>query len=178
MRNLQTLPEELIGCIGAKLDNADMFAFRLTCRRLEEKLLHTFALSNFTWKCVSFTTNSLGALLQISRSRLARYIKTVYIMASLFSEQRLDCRCPCVAVFKGRDDYRAAYTRYMEDQMDLCRTGHDKKFLTEIFASLFALRSIVLVDSVAVLPANTGYIGRRAALLETGMLTYSQELRQ
>lgn len=167
-RRLPDLPEELISNIALKLGTDDKFALRLTCRTLEDRSFHEFATEFFSSKCVHLTTDSLRALVEISNSRLSKYVKKIAVMTALFSEQAYRCPGTRTAHWKPSVRQSEAYKFYMQDQATLLTTGNDKKMLTEAFKSLPSLKSVVFIDSEVGLAPDTDYRGGNKVLRQTG----------
>lgn len=167
---LSDLPDELIGEITRKLGD-DKFALRATCRKIEGASFHEFATEHFSGKCVHLTSDSLGALLAISRcERLAKYVKEVSVVTALFSEQGF--ACPGDASYHWRPTTRQseAYRYYMNDQMALRDTGDDRVMLAEAFKGLPSLKTVALIDSIDCLKEGTDYRGGNKILRQTGEL--------
>lgn len=166
---LSDLPEELIGEIARRLGD-DKFALRATCRKIERASFHEFATEHFSGKCVHFTTDSLGALLAISRcERLAKYVKEVSVVTALFSEQAFACArhsSPCR--WKPSTRQSEAYRFYINDQKTLCATGNDRVMLAEAFKGLKSLKTIALIDNIECTKEGTDYRGGNKVLRQTG----------
>lgn len=167
-RRLSDLPEELISNITCRLGD-DKFALRATCRALETKSFHEFATEHFSGKCVHLTTDSLRTLLAISRSsRLSKYVKEVYFITALFSEQSFVCPGNPVYHWKPTVRQSEAYKFYINDQKTLAATGNDRAMLAEAFRGLSSLKTVVFTDSVASLPEGMDYRGSNKVVRQTG----------
>jgi hypothetical protein len=169
-RRLSDLPEELISNITCKLGD-DKFALRATCRALDQKSFHEFATEHFSEKCVHFTTDSLEVLRDISSCpRLSKYVKKVFIVTALFSEQSFTCPgSHAIAHWKPSVRQSEAYKFYMEDQRMLRTSGNDRLMLIEAFRRLPALKAVALIDSPDSLKDGTDYRGGNKVLRQTGM---------
>ena len=96
MSKLAQLPEELVSNISIKLGSDDIFAFRLTCKALEQKSFHEFATEYYHSKAFVFTTESLKVLLNIAQhDRLRGHLQNVYFMPALYSSRAFDCPRGC-----------------------------------------------------------------------------------
>lgn len=167
-RRLTDLPEELISNITRRLGD-DKFALRATCRDLEEKSFHEFATEHFSGKCVHLTTDSLGALIAISRSsRLSKYVKEVYFITALFSEQSFLCPGNPMYHWKPTIRQSEAYKFYINDQKTLCATGRDRAMLAEAFEGLASLKTVVFTDNITSLPEGMDYRGGNKVVRQTG----------
>jgi hypothetical protein len=167
---LSNLPEELISNIACRLGD-DKFALRATCRALQEKTFHEFATEHFSEKCVHFTTDSLKVLRDISSCpRLSKYVKKVFIVTALFSEQSFTCPgSHANAHWRPTVRQSEAYKFYMEDQRKLQTSGNDKLMLIEAFRCLPSLKAVSLIDSPDILKDGTDYRGGNKVLRQTGM---------
>ena len=168
MVDIVHLPEELVQNIASWLGSDGKFSLRLTCRDLESKSRHEFASAHFSKKCVQFTTDSLEVLVEISKSRLSKYVREVFAIAALFTDQ-----CFVQPINHGAglwpDERQAhAYRNYVKDQASLRRSGGDLVMLTEAFKSFQCLKTVGLVDSEDRLEAGTDYRGGRKVPRVTG----------
>jgi hypothetical protein len=166
---LSDLPEELISNIAGRLGD-DKFALRATCRALEEKTFHEFATEHFSEKCVHFTTDSLKVLRDISSCpRLSKYVKKVFVVTALFSEQSFSCYgSHAIAHWRPSVRQSEAYKFYMEDQRKLRASGDDKLMLIEAFRRLPSLKAVALIDNPDSLKDGTDYRGGNKVLRQTG----------
>ncbi|KAM0717223.1 hypothetical protein Q7P37_007075 [Cladosporium fusiforme] len=167
-RGLLDLPEELISNIASKLGADDKCALRLACRALDEKSFHEFASEHFAGKCVHFTTDSLKALVGISHSRVAKYVKEVSVITALFSEMGFSCPGRETAHWTPTVRQSEAYKFYIKDQATIRTTKQDKDMLIEAFKSLPSLKTVEFIDSESVLKPHVDYRGSRKAVRETG----------
>ena len=168
MTNIVHLPEELVENVAGWLGSDDKFSLRLTCRALENKSLHGFASEHFTKKCVQFTTDSLQVLVQISKSRLRKYVREVSVIAALFTNL---CFSRSTYDSSGwRPDRRQAdaYRYYVKDQISLRMSGGDLAMLVEAFNLLPYLKTVAFVDSEDRLRAGTDYRGGKTVPRVTG----------
>lgn len=169
MGRLAGLPEELISNIACKLGSDDKCALRLTCRALEEKSHHEFATEHFSAKCVHFTTDSLKSLVDISHSRLSKYVRKVYIITALFAESTNVCSNHPSGHWHPSTREKEAYKFYVQDQVDLCRSKNDEEMLKEALKSLHSLEALILIDSELSLPHDVDYRGSNKVKRLTGM---------
>ncbi|CAK3884804.1 Hypothetical predicted protein [Lecanosticta acicola] len=150
---LATLPEELLSSIAVKLGCDDICHLRLTCRDVEAKSQHEFAMEYFSAKCFMFTTESLKVLVNIAHSpKLRRYLKQVYFITVVFPESPLHCRSGCHWSPSIRN--REAYRFYVDDKQRLQDLGQDRRFLVEAFKNLPELTTLCIVDAPSSLPEN------------------------
>ena len=168
MANIVHLPEELVENIASWLGSDDKFSLRLTCRALESKSLHEFASEHFTKKCVQFTTDSLQVLVQISKSRLRKYVREVYGIAALFTSLCVSRSTYGSSGWRPNERQADAYRNYVRDQKSLRRSGDDLAMLVEAFNLLPCLKTVALIDSEDRLPAGTDYRGGRTVPRVTG----------
>jgi hypothetical protein len=165
---LPSLPEELIGNIACKLGSDDMFAFRSTCHAIQIKSFHEFATEYFSAKCIHFTTDSLKTLVDISGSRLAKYIKHLSVVTAMFSDQGFQCPGRSSAHWKPTVRQSEAYKFYMRDQLELKKSHNDTTLLTQAFRSLPSLKIVSLIDTPALLSPTTDYRGGNKVFRQTG----------
>jgi len=165
---LSSLPEELISNIACKLGSDDIFAFRLTCKAIETKSLHEFATEYFSEKCVHLTTDSLKALVDISGSKLNKYVKGLSLVTALFDKQGF--QCPGRATTHWRPSVRQseAYKFYISDQGKLLKTGRSTEMLALALCSLPSLKVISYMDTPASLNPNADYRGGNKVFRQTG----------
>jgi hypothetical protein len=175
MTKIVDLPEELIQNIAGRLGSDDKSSLRLTCRDLESKSLHAFASEHFAKKCVQLTTDSLQALVQISKSRLRRYVREVSVIAALFTNLCLSQSYYDCTGWMPEKRQKNAYRNYVMDQKSLRRNGGDLAMLVEAFNLLPYLKTVALVDSEERLQAGTDYRGGRKVPRVTGQC-YSRQL--
>lgn len=168
MGRILDLPEELVSNVASKLGCDDKCALRLTCRTLDERSFHEFGTEHFSEKGVHFNTDSLNTLVDISHSRLAKYVKEVSIVIALFSEQGFSCPGRETAHWRPSVRQSEAYKFYIQDQATLRSTGNDKKMLIEAFKSLPSLKVIEFVDTETALKPSVDYRGARKIACQTG----------
>lgn len=168
MGRILDLPEELVSNVASKLGCDDKCALRLTCRTLDERSFHEFGTEHFSEKGVHFNTDSLKTLVDISHSRLAKYVKEVSIVIALFSEQGFSCPGRETAHWRPSVRQSEAYKFYIQDQATLRSTGNDKKMLIEAFKSLPSLKVVEFVDTETALKPSVDYRGARKIARQTG----------
>ena len=145
---LADLPEELISNIACRLWSDDIQSLRLTCKALEQKTLHEFATEYFGSKAILITTDALKVLGNIARSRkLSKYLTSLYVLTSYFSESALTCPRGNTCVWKPTVRHREAWKYYCDDQKDLASSGRDLNMLSEALRDLPALKLIIVVDT-------------------------------
>jgi hypothetical protein len=165
---LSSLPEELISNIACKLGSDDIFAFRSTCHAIQIKSFHEFATEYFSEKGVHFTTDSLQALVGISASRLAKYVKSLSVVTAMFDNQGFSCPGRSSTHWRPTVRQSEAYKFYMRDQTDLHKTHNDMKFLAQALRSLPSLKNISVLDTPALLSPSTDYRGGNKVFRQTG----------
>jgi hypothetical protein len=168
MTNIVHLPEEMVQNIACYLGSDDDFSLRLTCRALERKSLHGFASKHFTRKCVQLTTDSLQVLLDISKSRLGKYVRHVSVIAALFTDLCFARSSLQSAAWRPNEHQKVAYRNYVRDQTSLCTSGGDLAMIVEAFSLLPKLEVVALVDSEDRLGVGTDYRGGRTVPRMTG----------
>ncbi|OQN95374.1 hypothetical protein B0A48_18480 [Cryoendolithus antarcticus] len=163
------LPEELVSNISCRLGIDDVRSLRLSSKTIEEKCFHEFATEWFSSKAVHFTTDSLGVLVDISLSkRLAKYVKDVRILTTMFSDHTLSC--PSGGHNHCKTTRQAeAYRFYIQDQAKLKEKGDDRRMLIEAFSNLSSLKTVGMLDADALLSAEVDYRGRFKVPRLTGL---------
>lgn len=145
--HLPTLPEELVSNISLKLGSDDIFAFRLTCRALEQKSFHEFATEYFKEKGFLITSDSLKALVGIAFSeKLRGHLHTINILPTLFSDRAFKCCNGDDCMWKKCVRQTEHWHHYVRDQKRIKRTGEDLEMLTKAFKGLPALTQLQFVD--------------------------------
>ncbi|KOS17024.1 hypothetical protein ESCO_005954 [Escovopsis weberi] len=134
---IQTLPLEILWRIASHLSTTDFCSIRLSCRGLEKALLQPFATDFFTRKQFMMSDFSLGALVDIARSRLGPCLKSVHL--------GLDQLGVSAVVAYGLTP--AEHARYHQLQEDgYMDSSREFDLLTEAFRHLGGLESIVIRD--------------------------------
>ncbi|KAI1505981.1 hypothetical protein F5X99DRAFT_366786 [Biscogniauxia marginata] len=142
--NLTNVPLEILLQITSYLTIADYGAVRLTCKQIEDSLFRSFAHNYFRKMQFMRTDFSLQALIDISQSRLAPFLKHVVIGTEILDPGV--CHIPISADYRRRTDGRTNVTaneiKYNKfstmcaDQVVLLSTGHDQQMLSEAFSNL------------------------------------------
>lgn len=149
MANLSDLPEELVCNIAMRLWSDDVQSLRLTCKALEEKTLHDFALEYFSDKAVIISSSSLKTLNAIANSdKLRGFLRRVHVLTAYFSDSAFTCgkACPygnCCG-WQPTIRQREAWKFLVQDAKDLKASGRDKDMLTQAFSKLPTLSEIVV----------------------------------
>lgn len=157
---LEELPEELVSNIVVKLDSDSSFAFRLTCRALEQKSLHEWASEYFSHKAIIPTSSSLKLLASVAESeKLRNYIHQIYILPALFSDQVFNCCHGKHCKWKHTVRQEEAMHGYVQDQKELKQNGQLEERLTRIFKLLPELHSIMFTDGFNNVPAEVDIHG-------------------
>ena len=165
---LADLAEELVSNISIKLGSDDVFAFRLTCKSLERKSFHEFAVEYFSDKSFMFSTESLKVLANIAANeRLRGQLHHIYFVPMLFSERALNCSLGSECLWKPTVRHSEAYRGYVEDQTSLKRSGRDFDMLAQAFNQLTALHGLTFADMLANMPSSTDFAGLAKAMRRT-----------
>ena len=77
MSSLAELPSELIDAIATSLPSSGLFNLRLTCAGFNVKSFHQFTEGYFRAEQPMYSRYALDALVEISKSRLRRYVRAV-----------------------------------------------------------------------------------------------------
>ena len=165
---LSELPEELISNISIKLGSDDVFAFRLTCKALQQRSFHEFANEYFSQKCFMLTTESLKVLTRIAESeKLRDYLHHIFIVPALFSERVFKCCHGSGCAWKPTVRHTEAMRGYIEDQKGLKEGSRDLEMLTQAFKKLPALHAITFADSYSSLPRSIDLRGAASSSRKT-----------
>ncbi len=146
---LLRLPLELLLRISSHLTTVELGHLRLSCGHLETSLFASFAREFFRIKQFNLTEFSLGALVAISRSRLAPHMRRVHVGLESIAHPRM-CHT-----------HRAPALIHRHNQLHtshwiLATTGHDVVLLAEALRGLVNLEEVVLRDSNAPRRARDG----------------------
>jgi hypothetical protein len=136
--HLLSIPLEILLQISRRLTTPEYGNLRRTCKAIESTLLNAFAQEFFTKRQFMLTEFSLQALLDISKSRLSRYMNHVII----------GMERPTNATYRIAPDHGSNYHMLQEsiDHMTLLYTGQDVEMLTEAFSSLGNLNTVEMRD--------------------------------
>ena len=133
-----SLPLELLQRIADDLYIIDLCQFRLSCRRVAKAIDGSFVKEFFTDKQFVLTDFSLQALVDISKTRLAKQLRFVHI---IFDSASID-------LFTGMavesSEVNEFCYQYRTDQLAFSDRGGDQKLLAEAFKSLPNLEGIFL----------------------------------
>nr|POF15506.1 hypothetical protein CFP56_48701 [Quercus suber] len=166
---LAALPGEIVSNIAGRLGSDDFFCLRLTCRDLEAKSLHTFAVEYFSCKGFIFTTDSLKVLLHIAESqRLRKYLHCIQFITAFFPDGHIECSNGCSCYGGPTVRQKEAYKDYMADQKQLKSTGDDKRLLAKSFQLLPKLNAIDVVDNFMMIDKNVDIRGFNKVQRVTG----------
>lgn len=149
MANLQDLPEELVSNIALRLWSDDVQSLRLTCKALEAKTLHDFALEYFSDKAVIISSSALKTLNAIASSdKLRGFLRRVYVLTAYFSESAFNCGKACpyghCSGWQPTIRQREAWKFLIQDAKDLRTSGNHRQMLTQAFRKLPALNEITV----------------------------------
>ncbi|KAI1486191.1 hypothetical protein F5X96DRAFT_260985 [Biscogniauxia mediterranea] len=142
--SLTTIPLEILLQITSYLAIADYGAVRLSCKQIEDSLFRSFAHTYFRKVQFMRTDFSLQALVDLSNSRLAPFLKHLVIGTEILDPGV--CHIPISADYRRRSDGRTDVTpneiKYNKfntmcaDQVIFLNSGHDQQMLCEAFAKL------------------------------------------
>ncbi|KAF2102783.1 hypothetical protein NA57DRAFT_52335 [Rhizodiscina lignyota] len=160
-KSFTDLPEEMIEEICTPLPDDDIYALRLTCRRLKENTLHFFKSKFFNIRKHMLTRKSLQDLIDLAHnSDYSRQVKTLILLL------------PRLLSHVGSGDYwsmdtdisfsqRSAYNRHLEDQNGMGRSGTDIEMLAEALASLPNLQDVRFAFVEGRYVSDTRFPGRK-----------------
>ncbi|KAK4547190.1 hypothetical protein LTR36_001411 [Oleoguttula mirabilis] len=169
MSRLAALPEELISNIAVRFDCDDQCSFRLSCKAIEAKSFHDFATEYFSGKCFMITTESLRVLVGISNNaRLRSYLRDIYIVTALFSDQAFNCPNGCQCAWQPTVRQTEAHRTYTHDQKNLVDSGDDKVMLLSAMRNLANVQSMRLVDAIDCFSQTIDTAGLRKVIRRTG----------
>ncbi|KAI9149509.1 hypothetical protein HJFPF1_11562 [Paramyrothecium foliicola] len=135
---IQGIPLEVLLRITYHLTTPELGNFRLACRSIEQSLYITFTREFFTLKQFMITEDSLQALIDISKSRLAHHLRSVHIGLECFPE---GMHRPL------QDEERESrFRQRYADQFSLWNTGYHREMLAEAFGNLENLENVVIRD--------------------------------
>ena len=132
MSSLVELPSELIDTIATSLPSSDLLNLRLTCAELDAKSFHQFTEGYFRAKQFMYSRYALDALVEISKSRLGRYVRAVSLGPE-FSQTDLTDRGH---MGEARNRILEWLKEYGNDNRHMERTGLDNLMLHEAFQNL------------------------------------------
>ncbi|KAK5993846.1 hypothetical protein PT974_07283 [Cladobotryum mycophilum] len=136
---LLTMPIEILTRISHHLNTTDFCNVRLTCRGLEQALFNDFADDFFSRKQFMISEFSLGALIDIAKSRLGWTMKHVNL-----SVDHITLATNAIS-FLGEEQQRYCHA-YRAQQINLWSTGLVHDLLAEAFRHLPNLESVVIRD--------------------------------
>jgi hypothetical protein len=128
----------------ANLRTSEYGNLRLTCKGIEHALLNTFAREFFTKRQFMLTHFSLQALIDISKSRLGKYIQHVIIG---LEQPSINDAKMVADMYSGKQlaPDNCLLQEYIE-HLALLNTGQDFEMLTEAFSNLSNLDTIGIRD--------------------------------
>ncbi|KAI1343457.1 hypothetical protein F5Y15DRAFT_234205 [Xylariaceae sp. FL0016] len=139
------VPLEILLEVGSYLGVADYGAMRLSCRQLERALFTAFAQAFFRQMHFMRTDFSLQALIDISKSRFAPFLKHVVIGTELLDPGLFHIPHSALhaprrsAANRNINPEEVKYTIFntmCANQAFLLNAGHDQQMLTEAFSNL------------------------------------------
>ncbi|KAM0248134.1 hypothetical protein ACHAQJ_009579 [Trichoderma viride] len=136
---LLRVPPEILDRITWHLATTELCSFRLTCKSAERAVHFRFTAEFFTRKQFMVSEFSLRALIDISKSRLAGYLRHVHI-----SLDQLDSASSSRPVLSP--EKRHMYQQRLTEQGTLWTLGLVPKYLSEAFSRLPNLETVALRD--------------------------------
>ncbi|KID79388.1 uncharacterized protein G6M90_00g020190 [Metarhizium brunneum] len=136
---MQKIPVEVLLRITYHLGTPDLGSVRLTCRSMEQALYTPFVIEFFTRKQFMIAEDSLQALIDISKSRLAHHLRFVHIGLDRFSEG-IQRPLP-------DDDKERKFRERYANNFTLWNTGHHRDMMAEAFRNLPYLEGVVIRDA-------------------------------
>ncbi|KAK8043817.1 hypothetical protein PG994_012655 [Apiospora phragmitis] len=138
---LLSLPLELLLHVSSFLETSDCGSLRLSCKQAENALYLTFARVNFAKRQHMLTESSLQALLDISNSRLAPFVKSLFIGTDLYCSDGLKHITHLHAhpnLHRGSAGAvrRSKFVAQSSSQEALLNSGYDMELLTAALGNL------------------------------------------
>ncbi|KAF3062061.1 F-box domain-containing protein [Daldinia childiae] len=146
MSPLLDIPLEVLLQITSYLTTSDYGNLRHVCRRLEESLLQSFTHEFFTKRQFMISEFSLGALVDISKSRFAPSLSHLIIS---IERPPIPPSLPVHMQVFSDVEQALRYNKMREEHMShqaLITTGRDLQLLTEALCNLPNLKTIGLRD--------------------------------
>lgn len=172
---LLRVPPEILDRITWHLATTELGNFRLTCKAAEQAVHFRFTAEFFTRKQFMVSEFSLKALQDISKSRLAGYLRHVHISLDQVDEM-------AGARFHMTEEQRILYQQRVTEQSTLWTLGLVPKYLAEAFSRLPNLETVALRDFNSTRRSRDGphaqwrSYGAQTLLKETGVLPITNEV--
>ncbi|KAH8126600.1 hypothetical protein FP744_10009338 [Trichoderma asperellum] len=172
---LLRVPPEILDRITWHLATTELCNFRLTCKAAEQAVHFRFTAEFFTRKQFMVSEFSLKALKDISKSRLAGYLRHVHISLDQVDEMA-GSRINMTA------EERSLYQQRLTEQSTLWTLGLVPKYLAEAFSRLPNLETVALRDFNSTRRTRDGpyaqwrSYGAQTLLKETGALPITNEV--
>ncbi|OAQ65004.2 F-box domain-containing protein [Pochonia chlamydosporia 170] len=135
---MRKIPLEVLLRITHHLSTPDLGSLRLTSRSLEQSLYTTFVNEFFTRKQFMITEDSLQALIDISKSRLAQHLRYVHFGLDRFPE---GIQRPL-----SDDEKERKFRERYANNFTLWNTGHHRDMMAEAFRNLPQLEDVIIRD--------------------------------
>lgn len=136
---LLRVPPEILDRITWHLTTTELCNFRLTCKSAEKGSHFRFASEFFTRKQFMVSEFSLKALIDISQSRLAAYLRHVHISLDQVDDSTNSS-------IDTAAEQRILYQQRLTEQNTLWTLGLVPKYLADAFSRLPNLETVVLRD--------------------------------
>lgn len=133
------VPLEILDRITRHLDTAELCNFRLTCKSAQQAVHFRFTSEFFTRKQFMVSEFSLKALIAISKSRFAAYLRHVHI-----SIDQVDETASFRAMMTAEN--RRLYQQRLAEQNTLWALGLVSKYLAEALSGLPNLETVAVRD--------------------------------
>ncbi|KAI0126766.1 hypothetical protein BJ170DRAFT_684343 [Xylariales sp. AK1849] len=145
---LLLIPNEVLLMVCSYLGVEDQGALRLSCKGVEQAILHQFARQRFMDRRFMLTEFSLNALLGISRSKFSSSLRRVTLIPTFFDPRKLNPHAPQNAAQKK------AFLDESTNQAMLLHSGQDIALLHEAFSGLSCIEIVGVEDRQG---PNTAY---------------------
>ncbi|KAL7963442.1 hypothetical protein V8C34DRAFT_268290 [Trichoderma compactum] len=134
---LLQVPAEILDRITWHLTTPELCNLRITCKSVQEALYHGFTTEFFTRKQFMVSEFSLRALMDISKSRLARHLRHVHFGLDQLGINNTP---------STRGDKARMFAHRLVEQETLWSLGLVPKYLAEAFGRLPNLESVIVRD--------------------------------
>jgi hypothetical protein len=172
---LLQVPPEILDRIIWHLRTTELCNFRLTCKSAEQAVHFRFTKEFFTRKQFMVSEFSLKALIDISKSRLASYLRHVHISLDQVDET-------ASSRVNMSPKTRSVYQQRLAEQSTLWSLGLVSKYLAEAFSRLPNLETVALRDFNSTRRSRDGpsaqwrSYGSHTLAEETGALPVTNQL--
>ncbi|KAL7968763.1 hypothetical protein HDV63DRAFT_378216 [Trichoderma sp. SZMC 28014] len=136
---LLQVPPEILDRITWHLQTTELCNFRLTCKSAEQAVHFRFTSEFFTRKQFMVSEFSLRALVDISKSRFASYLRQVHLSLDQVDET-------AISRVSMSPKTRRLYQKRLAEQSALWTLGLVPKYLADAFSRLPNLETVALRD--------------------------------